>query len=143
MKLELQANQEILTRIHENNVQTIETAQAAAGEDSESERESRPFIPGVQVRDTAWQALLDTGVSSYIDYELLLSLSETYSMQAIYKETGMHLVNASMTMAATATVHRAEIDNEVMQGHFMGYFTMLLTMEETLLNSYRESMKLL
>ena len=101
VKLELQANQEILTRIHENNVQTIETAQAAAGEDSESERESRPFIPGVQVRDTAWQALLDTGVSSYIDYELLLSLSETYSMQAIYKETGMHLVNASMTMAAS------------------------------------------
>jgi hypothetical protein len=139
VKLELQANQEILASIHDNNQQTIERAQAPETE----EDESMPFIPGVQVRETAWETLLATGISNYVDYELLLSLSETYSMQAIYKQTGMQLVDASMTMAAMATVDRKQIDNEAMQGQFMGYFSMLLTMEETLLDSYESSLALL
>ena len=137
VKLELQDNSEVLARIHENNQQTIETAQAAGSEDSENLQ----FIPGVQVRATAWETLLATGVSSYIDYALLLSLSETYSMQAIYRETGMKLVDASMTMAAMATIEGEEIDNEAMQQQFMTYFMMILTMEETLLDSYRSSLE--
>lgn len=138
VRLELQANQKILNLIHENNQQTIDKAQAADNEDNENLQ----FIPGVQVRATAWETLLGTGVSGYIDYELLLSLSETYSMQSIYRQTGMQLVNASMTMAAMASVDRKEIDNDAMQLNFMSYFTMILTIEETVLDRYKASLAL-
>ncbi len=138
VKLELQANRDILRRIHENNQQTIDKARAAGPEESEDLQ----FIPGVQVRSTAWDTLLATGVSAHVDYALLLALSETYSIQAIYRQTGMQLVDASMTMAAMATVQGTDIDNEVMQDRFMGYFTMLLAMEEALIESYGGSLAL-
>ncbi len=137
--LELQANQDVLTRIHENNRLTIETAQSPEPEEDVSLR----FIPGVQVRSTAWETLLSSGISEYIEYELLLSLSETYSMQAVYRETGMKLVDASMSMAAMATVGQQEIDDSTMIGQFMGFFTMILSIEETLLETYGESLSLL
>ena len=138
VQLELQANQEILTRIHENNRQTIEKAQNS----EDDENENLQFIPGVQVRSTAWETLLASGISVHIDYEVLLALSETYSMQSIYRETGMKLFESSMSMAAMARVDEKQIDNEIMQGHFMGHFTMLLSMEEVMLESYRESLGL-
>ena len=136
VKLELQANAEILKRIHENNQETIEKARAP---DTESD-ENLQFIPGVQVRSTAWETLLATDAAGYIDYGLLLSLSETYSIQGIYRQIGMQLVDASMTMAAMATIAQKPIDNGVMQDQFMAYFTMILTMEETLLDSYRDAL---
>ena len=138
IQLELEANQEILTRIHENNRQTIEKAQNPEA----NENENLQFIPGVQVRSTAWETLLASGISVHIDYEVLLALSEIYSMQSIYRQTGMQLFDASMSMAAMATVDEKQIDNEIMQGHFMNHFRMLLSMEEVLLESYRESLGL-
>ena len=139
VRLEIEANQAILMRINENNRETIDKAQNADPEESEN----RQFIPGVQVRSTAWDTLLASGISVHIDYQLLLALSETYSMQSIYRRTGMQLVDASMSMAAIATVDKKEIENEVMQGHFMGHFMMLLSMEEVMLESYRETLRLL
>lgn len=138
VRLELQANQEIITRVHANNQATIEAALAAGDEDDE---EARTFIPGVQVRSTAWETLLSTGVSNYVDYELLLALSETYSIQSIYRTTGLKLVDASMTMAAMATVNKTEIEAESMLEQFKNYFGMLLQMEEALLESYGSSLR--
>ncbi len=146
VRLELQANKEIISRVHENNQATIATVLAAAEEEDveeveEVEEEARTLIPGVQVRATAWETLLSTGVSNYIEYEMLLALSETYSMQSVYRQTGMKLVDASMTMAALATINQTEIDNRSMQEQFMNYFNMLLLMEETLLGSYDNSLE--
>jgi hypothetical protein len=136
--LELQSNQEVPTKIHDNNRQTIEKAQAA----DTAESEDLQFIPGVQVRSTAWQTLLAIGISGHIEYDLLLSLSETYSKQAVYRQTGMPLVDASMSMAAMASVDRTEIDDEIMQEQFMGCFNMIRAMEERLLESYQVSLAL-
>ncbi len=131
---ELGANLSLLTKIHTNNAETIAQAEAArSADDSEAVEESRQFIPGVQVRATAWQAMLSSGISTYVDYDLLLTLSELYSMQSIYRETGMQLVDTSMSMSAMATVNRTDIDNRVFQQQFSSYFSMMLQMEETLL----------
>jgi hypothetical protein len=137
VQLELQANQSILQRIHENNQITLNSAN---GPEQES-GEDLQFIPGVQVRTTAWETLLATGVSNHIDYSLLLALSETYSMQSVYRQIGLQLLDASMTMSAMATVSAKEIDNEVMQSQFMIYFEMIVNMEETLLESYRSTLE--
>ena len=87
--------------------------------------------------------MLASGISGHVDYNLLLSLSETYSMRSIYRQIGMQLADASMSMAAMASVDAKEIDNQVMQNHFMGHFTMILSMEELMLESYQEPLELL
>ena len=135
---ELESNLEVLTVIHENNAETIALAQADA-DDPDASTEDRQFIPGVQMRSTAWEALLSSGLSNHIEYQLLLSLSEIYSSQGIYRQMGLQIVEASMSMAAMATVNQTELDNEVFQEQFGSFFNMLLQMEETLLEGYEET----
>ncbi|MEP0202658.1 MAG: hypothetical protein ABJ084_00940 [Halioglobus sp.] len=135
---ELRSNLEVLTRIHENNVETIELSEAETNDQS-APPEDRQFIPGVQVRSTAWDTLLSSGLANHIDYKLLLSLSEIYSSQGIYRQMGLQIVEASMSMAAMATVNRTELDNEIFQEQFSSYFNMLLQMEEVLLEGYEET----
>ncbi|MEP5763508.1 MAG: hypothetical protein ABJ308_02905 [Halieaceae bacterium] len=137
---ELAANRTILESIHANNQESIKLAQAASDEDDDS-TEDRQFIPGIQVRSTAWETLQSSGVANYLDFELLLALSEAYSMQAIYTQTGTQLVEASMTMSAMAAANNSELDNQAFQQQFMGYFSMMLAMEETLLQGYTETLQ--
>ena len=136
---ELQSNLEVLTRIHENNVETIELS-AAGADDQSGPSEDRQFIPGVQVRSTAWDTLLSSGLANHIDYKLLLSLSEIYSMQGIYRQMGLQIVEASLSMASMATVNRIEVDNEVFREQFDSFFKILLQMEEALLEGYEETL---
>ncbi len=137
---ELEANQALLQQIHSNNAQTIATATAAAEEESEEATEYLQFIPGVQVRSNAWKALLSSGAANHIGYELLLELSETYSMQSVYRQTGLQLVETSMNMAAMATVNGTDIDNQQFLRQFNNYFNMMLLMEETLLADYQTTL---
>ena len=132
---ELRANQSILTSIHEINDTTI--SRAVEG-DELADSESLQFIPGVQVRSTAWEALLSAGISNYIEYELVLTLANVYAMQQVYRETGLGLVDASMNMSAMATVQRTEIDQQQLQAQFMSFFQMILVMETALLEHYEQ-----
>ena len=137
---ELEANQALLQQIHGNNAETIATATAAAEEESEEATEALQFIPGVQVRSNAWEALLSSGAANHIGYELLLELSETYSLQSVYRQTGLQLVETSMNMAAMATVNGTDIDNQQFLRQFNNYFNMMLLMEETLLADYQTTL---
>ena len=135
---ELEANRNFLLEIHEVNVATIEKSLAALDEEEDEDSEVLKFIPGLQVRSTAWNAFLAIGASSQLDYELLLTLSEIYSVQTIYRDTGMLLVKSSMDIAALTTVNHTEIDNAHFLRQFQNYFQMILSMEETLLTTYGE-----
>ena len=137
---ELEANQALLQQIHGNNAETIATATAAAEEESEEATEALQFIPGVQVRSNAWEALLSSGAANHIGYELLLELSETYSLQSVYRQTGLQLVETSMNMAAMATVNGTDIDNQQFLRQLNNYFNMMLLMEETLLTDYQTTL---
>jgi len=137
---ELLANQELLSALHASNQKTIELAAIEAAGDAEVD-ENLQFTPGVQVRATAWNALQSSGVSNHVDYDVLLDLSGVYSVQAVYRQTGTQLVDASMSIAAMATVSKTELDNRVFQQQFMPYFTMMLAMEEALLQAYAETLE--
>ncbi len=141
---ELEANRVVLETVHAINVATIEAASSALSDsDADAAEEDRQFIPGVQVRATAWEAMLSSGASNHIDYELLLTLSQTYSLQSVYRGTGLQLVESSMTMAAMATVSNTEIDELQFQRQFQGFFDMMLQMEEALLAEYASTRELL
>ena len=140
ISIELKDNQKVLKLIHANNIETVKAMAenpASAGEPGQDEE--RNFIPGLQLRETAWETMLSTGVSGNVDYETILELSATYSLQRVYKDTGSQMTAAAMNIAAYATVLDREVDNESFQRQFISYFEMLVGIEETLLESYQAS----
>jgi hypothetical protein len=132
--LELESNETLLVTIHDNNTATITAMKAA----SPGEEQNLNFIPGLQLQDTAWEAFLSTGLSNYANYDDVLTLSQIYSIQDIYKQAGLQLVEASMQVSAFAVVQEKEIDDEQYQEQFLVYFEMLSSIEGQLLISYDE-----
>ena len=134
---ELRSNLKLLNLIHENNVATVDAMTAEANSESE---DSQNFIPGLQLQETAWDTLLSTGLSNYVGYERILVLSRTYSMLALYKKTGTQLTSAAMTASAYAAATGTSVDNDSFSKEFIGYFEMLLQIEEILLTSFQEAL---
>jgi hypothetical protein len=128
---EIGANQQILLLIHENNVKTIEMIANA-----DSSAEDRNIIPGMQLQETAWEALLTTGLSAYVDYDKLLALSELYGMQRIYKQTGQQLTQSVMNATAYSVALGTQIDNDHFRDQYVVYFKLLTTIEAQLLDAY-------
>ena len=99
VRAELQSNLNLLQLIYPNNskvVEGIESDQANTPEDA-------TFIPGVQMRSSAWQTLATAGLGNFVDYQLLIELSQLYSMIEVYKQTAYSFIGANMDLAATAT----------------------------------------
>lgn len=135
---ELRSNLDVLAKIHENNAVTVDAIANEAGADS---LDNRTFIPGLQLQKTAWETLQSTGVSNYADYETILQLSGTYSMQGVYTQIGVSLTEAVMNMSAFAVANGKEVDNRQFSHQFYDYFVILVRVEEELLKSYRESIE--
>lgn len=95
---EIGSNVETLKIIHDNNVQTVDAI--GLQPTPESDR-SRSIIPGLQLGETAWESFLATGLSAHVDYDTLLTLSQLYSIQRVYKQTGTQLSESAMTAIAS------------------------------------------
>lgn len=134
---EIDTNLETLVLIHDNNVETIEILKASA--DSESDQ-TRSIIPGLQLQETAWEALVAAGHSSYIEYDTLLTLSATYSLQEVYKHTATQLADAAMSATAHSVALGTALDDRHFQEQFMGYFELLTQIEAQLLDAYRDTL---
>ena len=130
---EVDSNLKTLKIIHENNVQTIDAIGLQPTSDAD---ESRSIIPGLQLQETAWEALIATGLSGHVDYDTMLTLSQLYSIQRVYKQTGMQLSESAMSAAAYATAIGTSVDDRHFQQQFIGYFRLLTQIEEQLLNIY-------
>ncbi len=128
---EINANYEVLRLIHDNNVTTIELIN-----DADADASGRNIIPGMQLQETAWEAFLATGLSAYVDYDELLALSNLYSMQRIYKQTGSQLSQAVMNATAYSVAMDSTISDTKFQDDFVVYFQLLATIETQLLDAY-------
>jgi len=131
---ELGANREQLTAIHANNTETLALLTVGG-----ADHEDRQFVPAIQLKDTAWRTLRTTGVANHVDYETILTLSETYAIQDVYKMTGGYLLEAVMNMTGSAVVAGIEVDNDRFSALFAEYFDLLVGMEEQLLESFDEA----
>jgi hypothetical protein len=134
--IEVRSNQELLNVIHENNVITIEII---TDEQVAESNKNRNFIPGLQLRETAWETFLTTGMSNYVSYDTILMLSKLYSIQRIYKQTGMQLFESTMNVSAYATALGTEIDNIHYAKQFVGHFKLASTIETELLSAYEKT----
>jgi len=136
IKIELQSNLEALTILHENNTTTVEMM---ADDQDAGSGEDRKFIPGLQLRETAWETFLSTNTSNYVDYKAVVILSETYSFQDLYKQGGTLLTEAAMNMAAYVAATGREVEDSRFKNQFYDYFVMLVQVEGELLNSCQKS----
>ena len=134
---EISSNLETLTLIHENNVQTVNAITAQSEPDAD---ESLSIIPGIQLQETAWESFLATGMSAYVNYDTILSLSKMYAIQRVYKQTGMQLSESAMNATAYATALGTTVDDRHFQEQFIGYFQLLTQIEAQLLSSYRDGL---
>lgn len=138
---ELESNLQILETLHANNRATVELLSSQSGELSADEDGGRRnFTPGLQLRETAWSTLLNTGVANRIEYDKLLVLSSTYAVQKIYKQTGSQLLAAWMNMAAFAAVQDTEIADRSIKRQFVDTFRLLVSIEEELQRNYRKAL---
>jgi hypothetical protein len=131
---EISSNFETLTIIHENNVTTVSLITAQSRSDAD---ESRSIIPGLQLQETAWETFLDTGLSSYVNYDVILTLSKMYALQRVYKQTGMQVSESAMNAAAYSTALGTTLDEHHFQEQYLGYFQLLTQIESQLLSSYK------
>ena len=134
---EISSNFETLTLIHANNVQTVNAITTQSESDAD---QSRSIIPGIQLQETAWEAFLATGMSGYVNYDTILSLSEMYAIQRVYKQTAMQMSESAMNATAYATALGTTVDERHFQDQFIGYFQLLTQIEAQLLSSYREAL---
>ncbi len=135
IKNEILSNQSHLSLIHEINLKTTQ----AMVEDPSSADESK-FIPGMQLKSAAWETMLSTGVSNHVDYQIILILSNLYSIQDLYKDTGRMLTESAMNMSAYAAALGSEVDDNQFAKNFSDYMNMLVQVEDQLLNSYESAL---
>ena len=136
VRAELKSNLELLEYIHPNNSQVV--AEIASGETSSDE--DATIIPGVQMRSSAWQTLGSTGLSNFVDYELLIELSQLYAMIDVYRKTGYSFITSNLNMAATATALDSSVDNDRFSQNFLSYFQMLVQIEAVLIETHQKAM---
>jgi hypothetical protein len=134
VRAELQSNLDLLNIIYPNNSRVVESLSS----DLESDTENETVVPGVQLRSSAWQTLTTTGLSNYLDYDLVIKLSQLYAMIEVYRQTAYSFINANMSMAATATALGSSIDNNLFSRNFLSYFQMLVQIETALIDAHQK-----
>lgn len=137
IRAELQSNLDLLEVIHPNNSQVVESISSDETENPEDES----VVPGVQMRSSAWQTLAGTGLSNFIDYDLLIELSQLYSMIDVYKQTAYGFINANMSLVATSTAMDREVDNERFAENFLDFFQMLVQIEAVLIEAHEKTIR--
>lgn len=135
VRAELQSNLKLLETIHPINSGVV--AKLSSG-DTDSSRDET-VVPGVQMRSSAWQTLSTTGLGNYVDYDLLIELSQLYSLVDVYRQTAYSLINSNMNVAATATALDRGIDNKRLAENFLPYFQMLSQIEAALIPAHERA----
>jgi len=135
VRAELQSNLDLLEFIYPNNSRVVESI--SSGESSGSQ--DATVVPGVQLRASAWQTLASTGLSNYIDYDLLVDLSQLYAMIDVYRQTAYAFISANMNMSATATALGTSVDNDLFSQNFLSYFQMLVQIEAALIDTHKKA----
>jgi hypothetical protein len=92
VRTELAQNLRLLEIVHNNNAALTERlAENPAGLD-----EGANFLPALQISDAAWETLSTTGLAGYVDLDLMVHLSEAYSLMDVYRRSGYSLVDANL-----------------------------------------------
>ena len=91
------------------------------------------FIPGLQVRDTAWQAFVQSGLSDGLEIDLLYRLHSHYALQDIYRSMSYQTVqNIVSTKSLAAALN---VSNTTENSIFDEQLNLLVSIEAGLIES--------
>jgi hypothetical protein len=133
---ELAANRAIIARVHEVNAAMLAYLDTATA-DSDT---SLSVTPGLQIRDDAWRALMATGMSAHVDYGLLLSLSEVYSYQQVYRNFALQTTQAFLTATLQTAASGGAVDESRMTRQMHPTVALLGSIEAHLLGAYEDAL---
>lgn len=140
VRAELEGNLQILEIVHSNNVALVDRVAGEAAELSQDDQ----FLPALQISDSAWTTLNTTGLANFVDLELMESLSATYSLMEVYRRAGYSLVDANMTVLATATAAGQDIakldDTSLFAINFVKFFELIVDVESALMDAHRSAL---
>ena len=137
VRTELENNLEILEFVHSNNVILVEQLV----EDANAAEQNSQFLPALQITESAWQTLGTTGLTGYVDFDLIVTLSETYSLVDVYRRSGYSLVDANLSMLATATATGRSMkdidDADLFAKNFASHFQLIVDIESALIAAHQ------
>ena len=119
---EIKANSELLEIVHKQNALVFQDSTETTNNDSSS-----TFTPAIQLQETAWNTFLSTGLSTNIDYELLLLLSQAYSIQDVYKSFGNKVVESYLNITALSILLGDESNEDEIDDQIKGNLEMVTT----------------
>ena len=137
---ELAHNLEILEIVHGNNVEIVQQLDEEPG----STDADAQFMPALQISDSAWQALGATRLSGFVDFDLMVTLSQTYSLINIYHRSGYSLVDANLSVIATATATERDMktidDANLFSRNFVGQLQLIVDVESAVIDAHRNAL---
>lgn len=141
VRSELQGNLAVLETVHANNVSLVALLEAEpSGDDKEGD-----FLPGLQISDAAWQALNVTGLANYVDYDLLVIVSDCYSIVDIYRTTSWGLVDANLAVLAAVTADGRRIgelgEQDLFARNFLAQFQLIVSVESALIDAHKKAIE--
>ncbi|MCW8866228.1 MAG: hypothetical protein OQK22_15170, partial [Colwellia sp.] len=136
---EIDSNVKLMGFVNKNNKAVIDLMKndsiAASSEDN-----NQQFLPGLQIQDTAWKTLQSTGVSEYVQYSTLYTLSNLYSLQEIYKKLGYNLIQNIANHRILLSVKENEVSESIDSKVFTADMVLIETIESELLNQYTKTL---
>jgi len=140
VQTELSQNLELLEFVHDRNVALIELlSQESTTVDQEAQ-----FTPALQIADSAWKALGSTGLSGFVDFDLMVTLSQTYALIDIYRRSGYSLLDANLWVRATATATERDMkkidDSNLCAMNCSSQFQLIVDVESALIDAHRKAL---
>lgn len=137
---EIYSNIKLMDIVNKNNKTAIKLLNNESAVSSDDDNNLK-FLPGLQIQDTAWKTLQSTGISQYIKYSTLYTLSNVYSLQEIYKKLGYNLIqnvaNHRILLSVKNQGDSKPLDSKV----FTSDMELIESVESALLNNYKKTLE--
>lgn len=135
---ELQGNKRLLNEIHKHNLAVIQ-----AFDQSSETADEKKFIPGLQIRDTAWKTFLTSGVAESADVATIQVLHDHYALQEVYKNMSYQTVQTILSTKALVNGLRPETGANNFDQLFTDNLNLVVSLEEALLESVSNTTSIL
>ena len=128
---EFQTNYIVLNRIHEANSAAI-AIRDSLGPDTDSLNTT--YTPVLYLQNTAWETMKSTGLTTNMDYETLLRISQVYSIQELYVRFGFQLVENQL-FQATYLSALGKTEDDISDEMILENIKLFLSLEESLIGA--------
>lgn len=134
---EVQYNLAVMQQIHAQNVKAVESIHSDNNEDRQQ------IMPGLQIRETAWETLLSSGVIENISLTLLKSLHQHYAIVDVYKNISYQTLQNILSSQSIITALSNDPSMAKSGKLYVDNIQLLVTLETSLIENTQNTLELL